>query len=457
MGKREAYLAAGGGPENGSGGVTSITARKVLLRRDVIEPWKAILAQAAQVEKNITTISEQKSPSHAEIQTLRDGARVDLQAASYLLLLDIANFLRDHLPAVWKNLNTTPVENISDTNVRNAVAALQGTKMGSAIELTAAWSNLAGPMRNMKTHLVDALTTLANNDAIAKRLDTAENPFDPEKSPEYPPFLFPFADPQYPEQACLPASDLSLRDPKSQEETDELDFAVKKQTKQPAHPVPVPIQQNLERLARLDKLAALLARAFPRVPTKAEPAPPLAARQPADALTGWFVIRCVYSRPGCGPLQDDVVSAPTEKFQLAGYFDPDAPARPIRIGLPIDTTPAGLRKFDRNTAFVISDTLCGQMARLKGLTFGDLVLSVLPFPFHKDLDVPDNGPCKSSGGASFGMICSLSIPIITICALILLMIMVNLLNIIFRWLPFFILCFPLPGLSAKPKPAAPPP
>jgi hypothetical protein len=47
------------------------------------------------------------------------------------------------------------------------------------------------------------------------------------------------------------------------------------------------------------------------------------------------------------------------------------------------------------------------------------------------------------------MICSLSIPIITICALLLLMIIVSLLNIIFSWLPYFLICFPLPGISSK--------
>jgi hypothetical protein len=47
------------------------------------------------------------------------------------------------------------------------------------------------------------------------------------------------------------------------------------------------------------------------------------------------------------------------------------------------------------------------------------------------------------------MICSLSIPIITICALILLIIIVSLLDIVFRWLPYLILCFPIPGLKGK--------
>ena len=76
---------------------------------------------------------------------------------------------------------------------------------------------------------------------------------------------------------------------------------------------------------------------------------------------GWFVIRCVYERPECGPSAPPVVSDPTPVFQLAGFFDPDAPARPIRIGLPMDVSPAGLRKFDKNTAFMMSDLLCGQV------------------------------------------------------------------------------------------------
>jgi hypothetical protein len=85
---------------------------------------------------------------------------------------------------------------------------------------------------------------------------------------------------------------------------------------------------------------------------------------------------------------------------------------------------------------------------MKGLTFADLVLSVLPWPLHKDLPVGDTGPCTANN-LSLGMICSLSIPIITLCALFLLMIMISLLDFIFRWMPYFIICFPVPGLKAK--------
>jgi hypothetical protein len=130
---------------------------------------------------------------------------------------------------------------------------------------------------------------------------------------------------------------------------------------------------------------------------------------------------------------------------MASFFDPDAPARPIRIPLPLDTTPAGLRKFDKNTAFLVSDVLCGQLTRLKSLGLIDLIRAVLPWPLHKDLDVPDKGPCKND----IGMLCSISIPIVTICAMVLLMVIVSLLDMIFRWIPYFVLCFPLPKLKGK--------
>ena len=90
------------------------------------------------------------------------------------------------------------------------------------------------------------------------------------------------------------------------------------------------------------------------------------------------------------------------------------------------------------------------MQRAKGLGFVDLVRQVLPWPLHKDIDIGAGGGCKS-GELNIGMICSISIPIITLCALILLMIIVSLLDFIFRWIPWFIMCFPVPGLKGKPQ------
>jgi hypothetical protein len=275
--------------------------------------------------------------------------------------------------------------------------------------------------------MIEALKQIGS---FAQKLEQTTTEYDRRvANTDYPNFLFPLADPDFPAAAPLP-SNTGL----TAAEIAELAAAA-----DPAHPEPG---------AAVDNLTVLVVRALPASPPAAEPAVPPSALAPADALDGWFVLRCAYERPACGPLHQDVVSPRTEAFQLAGFFDPDAPARPIRIGLPLDISPAGLRKFDKNTAFVMSDMLCGQVARFKGITFGDLIRSVLPFPLHKDLSPGGGGPC-SSGSGSIGTICSLSIPIITICALILLIIIVTLLDIIFHWLPFFIFCFPIPGLKGK--------
>jgi hypothetical protein len=109
------------------------------------------------------------------------------------------------------------------------------------------------------------------------------------------------------------------------------------------------------------------------------------------------------------------------------FFDPDAPARPIRIPAPVDTSIEGLRKFPKNVSVLISNQLRQQMQRVDGIKL-------------QQLDDGDVGPELP---LDLGMICQLSIPIITICALILLMIIVSLLNIVFWWLPFFKICRPL--------------
>lgn len=117
--------------------------------------------------------------------------------------------------------------------------------------------------------------------------------------------------------------------------------------------------------------------------------------------------------------------------------------------MPIDISPAGLRKFRKNGTFMISDMLCGKIKGIRKMTLGDLVLSVLPWPFHKKLPDIDTGPCNQGSGNNIGMLCSLSIPIVTLCALILLIIIVSLFDMIFKWLPYLFICFPIQGLKGK--------
>lgn len=187
----------------------------------------------------------------------------------------------------------------------------------------------------------------------------------------------------------------------------------------------------------LASLRALLLGLLDPAGTATLPDPVEAPVRRGDA---WYVVRMVLEHPECahhGPLS----SHPTTPFRMASFFDSEAPVRPIRIGLPVDPTPEGLRKADRNTVFMLSEAMCSQIGRMKGIGFVDLVLSVLPWPFHKDLPKPPKGTCAK--GNDLGMMLVVSIPIITICALIILIIMVTLLDMVFKWLPFFLFWIPV--------------
>ena len=94
--------------------------------------------------------------------------------------------------------------------------------------------------------------------------------------------------------------------------------------------------------------------------------------------------------------------------------------------MPARTSIADFRRAPKGVAIRLSRELRSQIARVRDAKLSD--------PLEDQL-----------GGGSFdlGVICSLSIPIITICALILLMIIVQLLNIVFWWLPYFMVCFPV--------------
>lgn len=144
-----------------------------------------------------------------------------------------------------------------------------------------------------------------------------------------------------------------------------------------------------------------------------------------------YRIRCVYRRPKCEPFPTDLVSAPSGRFAIAPVFDPDAPSRQIRIPLPVDTGIKDLRKFRKNVGFLISNQLRCQMDRVTGL--------------KQAL----NGELGEESGCDLGTLCQFSLPIITICALIVLLVFLMLLNIVFFWLPIFRICVPIPLRSRR--------
>lgn len=121
---------------------------------------------------------------------------------------------------------------------------------------------------------------------------------------------------------------------------------------------------------------------------------------------------------GCPPTL--VWSAPSEPFAIAPWYD---------TGPPVEITLPGiqdLRSLKPNVAFKMPESLFNvlQANNLKDLTAGD---------------GSQGGP-----GIGLGWICSFSIPIITLCAFIVLNIFLSLFDIIFRWLLFIKICLPIP-------------
>jgi hypothetical protein len=426
-------------------------ARTAQFQSDVGEPWKALIRGAHKLvfnQNSAPDINGDKEPTGDTRARVFDF-NLQQQAASWLILLDLADRIGEYLPDVWDCIAGNGAGYAALNPQRRALYDWLGTAtMGNPLILGLRASDASIDIRPPVASLRQALIEI-RKPGVREKLEATTAAYAGGANntlglPDWPPFHFSLAGVNSGMSAAVgPFAALNtLAAPAPEEGTDPVDNSVPGQ----------------DIAARVDRFVALFARALDA--TEERDAPPIPfALQVKNALGsslggevgegGWFQIRFVHQRRDCGPLHAPLVSAPSRRFRLASFFDADAPARPIRISLPTDTSPAGLRKHNRNTAFVMSDMLCGQVQRAKGMGFVDLVRSVLPWPLHKPLDVGAGGPCKSSGGVDIGMICSLSIPIITICALLLLIIIVSLLDFIFRWLPYFVLCFPVPGLKGK--------
>ena len=437
---------------------TGKLARTTQFQLEVAEPLKTQIRSAFKLGD---VLREPTDPPNSESPAKKLRRVIDFnlqqQNVSWLILLDLSDYLETHLNAVWQ-----AVLEVGGTGANLQGDALKVFQLLVAARMDQGLVNgLVDPvdgstLKTPASNLREALRSIRKA-GVRERLEatTLNHDASNARDPVWPDFHFVLAG--------LSATDQTAVGPFQAIST----LAAANAASPIADPLPgpvIPVAQRSEEQKRIeaarvaaamvDKLTSLVARALDDTgDTKAPPLPfalqlknTLAAGNTNDP--GWFVMRFVHGRADCGPLHPPTVSAPTEAFQLANFFDSDAPARPIRITLPLDTSPAGLRKFNKNTAFVVSDMLCGQIQRAKGLGLVDLVRSVLPWPLHKGLDVP-SGSCQTDQGLNIGMICSLSIPIITICALLLLMIIVTLLDFIFRWLPYFVICFPVPGLKGK--------
>jgi hypothetical protein len=446
VGRREEYMGtqaqkSAGGAGGGVAQAPSVVAsRKEQFKLDVSEPWKNVVRSAVYAKGRIMTVVPDAGVDAANRAAQAEAANRQLQGQSWLALLDFADYLASHLPAVWSAVETPAL----GASLSGAPKKLFDWMNGDATRMGTGWPGLAD---SPNVTLREALRRVRGFRASLEGT-MALYPDPPGTGLAWPDFRYLLAGVRangvnYSVDGVhhtVPAPDVAV-------DGDDIEAAVPNMTA---------IQQEAEAAAALvDKAVQMVVPAIDTTqPAQPSPAIPFAARlrDAFDSLQGdegWFVIRCAYVRCDCGPLKPTLLSAPSVRFKLASFFDSDAPARPIRIALPMDTTPAGLRKHPKNAAFMMSDVLCGQVQRAKGLGFVDLVRSVLPWPLHKPLDVGGMGPCGNSPQASLGMICSLSLPIITICALILLMIIVALLDFVFRWMPYFAICFPVPKFKGK--------
>jgi hypothetical protein len=129
---------------------------------------------------------------------------------------------------------------------------------------------------------------------------------------------------------------------------------------------------------------------------------------------------------GCPPKL--VWSAPSQPFQIASWYE-NGKLPPVQVALP-PVTRNNVSSFLPNVAFQVPKNIFDMISRNK------------PKDFLEQ---------KAKEGRSIGVdwICGFNIPIITLCAFIVLSIFLALLNIIFWWLPFIKICFPLPRRSSS--------
>ena len=124
---------------------------------------------------------------------------------------------------------------------------------------------------------------------------------------------------------------------------------------------------------------------------------------------------------GCPP--ELVWSHPSAEFRIAPWYDSSPGPRPV-IELP-NPLRDGLGSIKPNVTFAVPPVL----SNLLGNNSAEDLLG---------------GKGKEPNDSGLMWLCSFSIPIITICAFIILNILITLLNFVFWWLPFVKICIPIP-------------
>jgi len=133
---------------------------------------------------------------------------------------------------------------------------------------------------------------------------------------------------------------------------------------------------------------------------------------------------------GCAP--ELIWTEYSEPFTIAPWYESSG-LPPVKIQLPL-IDGKFLRNMKPNVAFAMPEDLFNLL--------------------QKDPKKSVAGEDSTSNGVSLGLmwLCSFNIPIITICAFIVLNIFLSLFNLFFSWLLFFKICIPIPIPSPKKVP-----
>ena len=112
----------------------------------------------------------------------------------------------------------------------------------------------------------------------------------------------------------------------------------------------------------------------------------------------------------------------SDRFRIAPWYEPAGP--PVKIPLP-DVSRSNVKNLKPNVAFQLPPGLFDMLSKNSPKDFLD-------------------GKGKEGSGVGLGWICSFSLPIITLCAFIVLNIFLQLLNIVFWWMFYIKICIPIP-------------
>jgi hypothetical protein len=148
-----------------------------------------------------------------------------------------------------------------------------------------------------------------------------------------------------------------------------------------------------------------------------------------------YVVRAFVRLRPEGPCPAHVVwSAESEPWVIAPWFEAGDARPPLQIPLPDASDRNMLKQLKPNVAFVVPPSM-------QNLLSGKA----------KDLMEGKGG----MGTLGLTWICGFNIPVITICAFIVLNIFLSLFHLIFGWLFFIKICIPFPKFGSKAPPAPP--